>query len=103
MFLREMLMRHAIYIVWFGGPKVVSFTPRMWGCIIQRAPPACYGTLVPFLSTPVGRTIQAEAQAAADFEEIELTRHKQGAGQVQGKERRSTISVQVQGKACGLI
>lgn len=55
---------------------------RCAGALAQAAPPACCDTLAPVLSTLVGRTIQAEAQAVAHLGETEPARR------VQGKERR---------------
>lgn len=66
-FLREVGMWHAIYFKPFEGPEVVPCTADMWDCIIQTAPLAYYDTLVPVLSTLVGRTVQVTAQAVAHF------------------------------------
>lgn len=77
---------------------MVPFTAGMWDHIIQKAPSASYGTLLPVLSTRVGRTVHVAAWAVVDLGEIELARQRGGAQQVQGKERGSTISVQAEGK-----
>lgn len=46
-FLREMRMWQAIYVKLFEGLNVVPFTAGMRDHIIQTAPPAYYGTLLP--------------------------------------------------------
>lgn len=77
---------------------MVLFTTGMWDCIIQKAPPAYYGPLIPVPSTLVGRTVHVAARTVVDLGEIELARQRGGVQQVQGKERGSTISVQAEGK-----
>lgn len=72
----------ACYIEPSEGPDAVPFTTGMRDRVIQTAPPAYCDTLVPVLSTLVGRTIQVAAQAVAHLGEIELARW------VQGKERK---------------
>lgn len=63
-------------------PSIQPFTTGVRERVAQAAPPACCDTLAPVLSTLVGRTIQAEAQAVAHLGETEPARR------VQGKERR---------------
>lgn len=70
-------------------PSIQPFTTGVRERVAQAAPPACCDTLAPVLSTLVGRTIQAAAQAVAHLEEIELTKYKQRAQWVQKKERES--------------
>lgn len=60
-FLREIGLWHAICIGPFEGPDAVPFIAGKWNSIIQTALSAYYGTLVPILSTLVGRTIHAAA------------------------------------------
>ena len=49
---------HAIYLDEFKGPATISFTARVCDCVIQAAPPAYYGTLIPVLFTLVCEIVQ---------------------------------------------
>lgn len=71
---------------------MVPFTAGMWDRIVQKAPSAYYGTLVPVLSTLVGRTIHVASRAVVDLGEVELARQRRGSDRFKGK-REGLLSV----------
>lgn len=80
-------MRQAIYIESFEGPDAVPFTTGMRMCIIQMAPPAYYGPLLPVPSNLVGSTSQEATRAFVHLGKIELARQKWGPAGPAGRER----------------
>ena len=63
-----------------------QFTVGMRDCVVQTAPLAYLGTLIPILSTKVGNFVHV-AQTAANLGEAELLRQKKGIRQVGKKDK----------------